>query len=164
MTKRQDLCLQRRSRPEQSDQRQPNQAANISHQPGASPDSTALTFPADLAVTRVSLCCADCRSRSDRIGIVVLVALPPYDDALDLGDVGGVAILKLTSLLGQPKQNRNVSWVALQGADDDATHNRFSLGYLFDVRSVPERDLLVQDPIEERLEVLISFGPPAGIT
>src|ERR1700716_133891 len=42
MTKRQDLCLQRRSRPEQSDQRQPNQAANISHQPGASPDSTSL--------------------------------------------------------------------------------------------------------------------------
>src|SRR3979490_2978254 len=43
MTKRQDLCLQRRSRSEQSDQRQPNQAANISHQPRASPDSTALT-------------------------------------------------------------------------------------------------------------------------
>src|SRR6202035_5571055 len=43
MTKRQDLCLQRRSRPEQSDQRQPNQAANISHQPRASPNSTALT-------------------------------------------------------------------------------------------------------------------------
>src|SRR5258705_3160816 len=42
MTKRQDLCLQRRSRPEQSDQRQPNQAANISHQPRASPDSTSL--------------------------------------------------------------------------------------------------------------------------
>jgi hypothetical protein len=35
MTKRQDLCLQRRSRPEQSDQRQPNQAATISHQPRA---------------------------------------------------------------------------------------------------------------------------------
>src|ERR1700704_3769967 len=43
MTKRQDPCLQRRSRPEQSDQRQPNQAANISHQARASPDSTALT-------------------------------------------------------------------------------------------------------------------------
>src|SRR5712671_5737453 len=42
MTKRQDLCLQRRSRPEQSDQRQPNQAATISHQPRASPDSTSL--------------------------------------------------------------------------------------------------------------------------
>jgi hypothetical protein len=42
MTKRQDLRLQRRSRPEQSDQRQPNQAANISHQPRASPDSTSL--------------------------------------------------------------------------------------------------------------------------
>jgi hypothetical protein len=42
MTKRQDLCLQRRSRPEQSDQRQANQAANISHQPRASPDSTSL--------------------------------------------------------------------------------------------------------------------------
>src|SRR3977135_3638351 len=42
MTKRQDLCLQRRSRSEQSDQRQPNQAANISHQPRASPDSTSL--------------------------------------------------------------------------------------------------------------------------
>src|SRR4029077_13323972 len=43
MTKRQDLCLQRRSRPEQSDQRQPNQANSISHEPRASPDSTALT-------------------------------------------------------------------------------------------------------------------------
>src|SRR5258708_20658878 len=42
MTKRQDLCLQRRSRPEQSDQRQPNQAANISHQPRASPNLTPL--------------------------------------------------------------------------------------------------------------------------
>src|SRR5258705_2478362 len=42
MTKRQDFCLQRRSRPEQSDQRQPNQAANIPHQPRASPDSTSL--------------------------------------------------------------------------------------------------------------------------
>jgi hypothetical protein len=42
MTKRQILCLQRRSRPEQSDQRQPNQAANISHQPRASPNSTPL--------------------------------------------------------------------------------------------------------------------------
>src|ERR1700722_8066155 len=47
MTKRQDLNLQRRSRPEQSDQRQPNQAANISHQPRASPNSTALTSRID---------------------------------------------------------------------------------------------------------------------
>src|ERR1700736_2499792 len=43
MTKRQYLYLQRRSRSEQSDQRQPNQAANISHQPRASPNSTPLT-------------------------------------------------------------------------------------------------------------------------
>src|SRR4030088_2773017 len=43
MTKYQDLYLQRRSRSEQSDQRQPNQAKNISHQARASPDSTALT-------------------------------------------------------------------------------------------------------------------------
>src|ERR1700676_1655316 len=43
MTKRQDLYLQRRSRSEQSDQRQPNQAKSISHEPRASPDSTALT-------------------------------------------------------------------------------------------------------------------------
>jgi hypothetical protein len=41
-TKRQALCLQRRSRPEQSDQRQSNQAANISHLPRASRDSTSL--------------------------------------------------------------------------------------------------------------------------
>ena len=58
MTKRQDLCLQRRSRPEQSDQRQPNQPANISHQPGASPDSTSLAsrieFPTMTAVCRCS--------------------------------------------------------------------------------------------------------------
>ena len=45
MTKRQDLCLQRRSRPEQSDQRQPNQTANIPHQPRASPNSTSLASP-----------------------------------------------------------------------------------------------------------------------
>jgi hypothetical protein len=55
MTKREDLCLQRRPRPEQSDQRQPNQAANISHQPRASPNSTSLAslieFP---TVTRIS--------------------------------------------------------------------------------------------------------------
>jgi hypothetical protein len=54
MTKRQDLCLQRRSRPEQSDQRQANQPANISHQPRASPDSTSLAsrieFPTMTAV------------------------------------------------------------------------------------------------------------------
>src|SRR3984893_15232452 len=54
MTKRQDLYLQRRSRSDQSDQRQPNQAKNISHQPRASPDSTALTsrieFPTMTAV------------------------------------------------------------------------------------------------------------------
>src|SRR5260370_40444176 len=42
MTKRQYLYLQRRSRPEQSDQRQANQPANIFHQPRASPDSTSL--------------------------------------------------------------------------------------------------------------------------
>src|SRR5882724_12142289 len=43
MTKRQDLYLQRRSRSEQSDQHKPNQAKSISHEPRASPDSTALT-------------------------------------------------------------------------------------------------------------------------
>ena len=42
MTKRQDLCLQRRPRSEQSDRRQPDQAANISHQPRASLNSTSL--------------------------------------------------------------------------------------------------------------------------
>src|SRR6478752_7369145 len=58
MTKRQDLCLQRRSRPEQSDQRQANQPANISHQPRASPDSTSLAsrieFPT-MTTTDISL-------------------------------------------------------------------------------------------------------------
>src|SRR5216684_7511899 len=61
MTKRQDLYLQRRSRSEQSDQRQPNQAANISHQPRASPDSTLLAsrieFPTMTAVGLVG--CSD---------------------------------------------------------------------------------------------------------
>src|SRR5258708_39032298 len=56
MTKRQYLCLQRRSRPEQSDQRQPNQAANISHQPRASPNSTPLAsrieFPTMTGLSR----------------------------------------------------------------------------------------------------------------
>src|SRR5260370_4714347 len=64
MTKRQDLYLQRRSRSEQSDQRQPNQAKNISHQPRASPNSTPLTsrieFPTmtgDTPGRKVFLCC-----------------------------------------------------------------------------------------------------------
>src|SRR4029077_6407005 len=43
MTKRQDLYLQRRSRSDQSDQLQPNQAKSIPHEPRASPDSAALT-------------------------------------------------------------------------------------------------------------------------
>src|SRR5258707_6042531 len=51
MTKRQDLCLQRRSRPEQSDQRQPDQAVNISHQPRASPDSTSLASRIEFPTT-----------------------------------------------------------------------------------------------------------------
>src|ERR1700757_5329963 len=58
MTRRQDLCLQRRSRPEQSDQCQPDQAANISHQPRASPNSTPLAsrikFPTITAVVVVN--------------------------------------------------------------------------------------------------------------
>jgi hypothetical protein len=51
MTKRQDLCLRQRSRPEQSDQRQPNQAANISHQPRASPNSTPLASRIEFPTT-----------------------------------------------------------------------------------------------------------------
>src|ERR1700676_2739289 len=62
MTKRQDLCLQRRSRPEQSDQRQANQAKNISHQPRASPNSTSLAsrieFPTMTTIARPTDVCA----------------------------------------------------------------------------------------------------------
>src|SRR5258705_1949325 len=61
MTKRQDLNLQRRSRPEQSDQRQPDQAASISHQPGASTDSTSLAsrieFPTMTGFRRIPGAC-----------------------------------------------------------------------------------------------------------
>src|ERR1700730_159064 len=57
MTKRQYLYLQRRSRPEQSDQRQPNQAVNIPHQPRASPNSTPLAsrieFPTMTGAPRI---------------------------------------------------------------------------------------------------------------
>src|SRR5882724_1392094 len=42
VTKRQNLSFQRRSRLEQSDQRQPDQAADISHKAKASPDSSSL--------------------------------------------------------------------------------------------------------------------------
>ena len=45
--------MQRRSRPEQSDHRQPNQAANISHQPRASPDSTSLASRIELPTMTV---------------------------------------------------------------------------------------------------------------
>src|SRR3977135_2862367 len=54
MTKRQDLYVQRRSRPKQSDQRQPNQAANISHQPRASPDSTSLASQIEFPIMTIA--------------------------------------------------------------------------------------------------------------
>ena len=50
MTKRQDLCLQRSSRPEQSDQRRPNQPAKITHRKEVSTDSRALVSRFDFAV------------------------------------------------------------------------------------------------------------------
>jgi hypothetical protein len=90
MTKRQDLCLQGRSRPEQSDQRQPNQAANISHQPRASPDSTSLAsrieFPtmttarpgresAPRGIENVNI--KQCLSTASRLGHVVVAHVGP---------------------------------------------------------------------------------------
>src|SRR6202171_875063 len=51
MTKRKALYVQRRSRPKQTDQRHPNQAANISHQPRASPDSTSLASRIEFPTT-----------------------------------------------------------------------------------------------------------------
>jgi hypothetical protein len=41
---------------------------------------------------------------------------------------------------------------------------RFSFGYLFDFWSVSERDHLAQDLVEERLEVLTSFGSAAWVS
>src|SRR5271154_6523066 len=60
MTKRQDLCLQRRSRSEQSDQRQPDHTANISHQPRASPDSTSLASRIEFPTMTGSANLRDC--------------------------------------------------------------------------------------------------------
>src|SRR3981081_4270095 len=57
MTKRQDLYVQRRSRPKQTDQRQPDQAANISHQPRASPDSTSLASRIEFPTTTTGVYC-----------------------------------------------------------------------------------------------------------
>src|SRR3984893_970403 len=81
MTKRQDLYLQRRSRSEQSDQRQPNQAKNISHQPRASPNSTPLTsrieFP---TMTRAAKTPITTKPRGHRAGAITLAAVigEPY--------------------------------------------------------------------------------------
>src|SRR3984893_18836792 len=71
MTKRQDLYLQRRSRSEQSDQRQPNQAKSISHEPRASPDSTALTSRIEFP-TMTDIHCeqpSDAEVRLENLGI-----------------------------------------------------------------------------------------------
>src|SRR5258705_2030665 len=65
MTKRQDLYLQRCSRPEQSDQRQPNQAANISHQPRASPDSTSLASRIEFPTMTGGLVCSACGKQKE---------------------------------------------------------------------------------------------------
>jgi hypothetical protein len=56
-----------------------------------------------------------CRSNSDRIGFLVIVALPSYDDTPDLGDIGR-CVLKLPCLLCQSKQDRDVARVAASRA------------------------------------------------
>ena len=51
VTKRQNLSFQRHSRLEQSDQRQPDQAADISHKAKASPDSSSLASQIGFPIT-----------------------------------------------------------------------------------------------------------------
>ena len=70
ITKRQDLCLQRRSRSEQSDQRQPNQDASISHQPRASPNSTPLASRIEFPTMTGTTLTSKCSSRDARPGSV----------------------------------------------------------------------------------------------
>src|SRR5437879_2584911 len=77
MTKRQDLNLQRRSRPEQSDQRQPDQAANISHQPRASPDSTSLASRIEFPTMTSRARLASATSRSCRAFLIDSVQAGP---------------------------------------------------------------------------------------
>src|SRR5882757_3570231 len=83
MAKRQDLYLQRRSRPEQSDQRQPNQAANISHQPRASPNSTPLAsrieFPTMTPSRHKKDCSKASASKSDKHVAVKNSKMSPLD-------------------------------------------------------------------------------------
>jgi hypothetical protein len=67
-------------------------------------------------------------------------------------------------LFGEPEQHRHVARVTFQRADHDSPHQGFGFGDLFDLSSVPERNFLVQDLIEERLEVLASLGASAWIS
>src|ERR1700737_2843529 len=83
MTKSQDLCLQRRPRSEQSDQRQPNQAANISHQPRASPDSTALTSRIEFP-TMTGL---DASIKDDDLPIGIIAFVTGIDDRLRIAAI-----------------------------------------------------------------------------
>src|SRR5258708_15130332 len=85
MTKRQDFCLQRRSRPEQSDQRQANQPANISHQPRASPDSTSLasriefpTMTPELEKRGSEECSMECIAEV-QVAFVSADTFPPFE-------------------------------------------------------------------------------------
>src|SRR5207244_4864596 len=66
-------------------------------------------------------------------------------------------------LFGEAEQHRHIARVTFQRPDHNAPHQGFGFGNLFDFSSVPERNFLVQDPIEEGLEVLTSFGAAAWV-
>src|SRR6476659_8756702 len=87
MTKRQDLCLQRGSRPEQSDQRQANQPANISHQPRASPDSAALTSRIEFPTMTTGYLPGECWGRETSIKVVGNFANSIPDMKFDIKEV-----------------------------------------------------------------------------
>src|SRR5258705_11844029 len=105
MTKHQDLCLQRRSRPEQSDQRKPNQAANISHQPRASPDSTSLAsrieFPTMTGV--------DCRQESRHVRVSLLCVKRAALVQLELRAAGSSARVITTQGAGRARHLSSIN-------------------------------------------------------
>jgi hypothetical protein len=125
--------LQRRSRPEQSDQRQPNQAANISHQPRASPVSTLLASRIEFPTMTTAVYDADGekigsieRVMIEKISCKVSYAVLSFGGFLGFGDdyyplpwpslkynvdLGGYqTMVPIQKLKAAPKYVRNASW------------------------------------------------------
>src|SRR6195256_5336921 len=93
------------------------------------------------------------------------IAFPPHDYPANFRDRSLLLIFlfELPDLLYEAEYRVDASWLAFHCADHQPAQNRFGLRYFPNAEPFAKRDLLVQDFLEERLQILTAFWPAAGI-